>query len=52
MTPPTTVNLEILVLDYGHDLQTARQEVLMFSPTIQSSSHPHALPVKRNTGIY
>lgn len=51
MTLPTTVNLEILFPGYGHGLQTARQEVLMFSPAIQSSSHPRALPITTDTGI-
>jgi hypothetical protein len=47
----TTVNLEILIPGYGHGLETARQEVLVFSPKIHSSSHPHALPIRKDTGI-
>jgi len=45
------VNLEILIPGYGHGLQTARHEVLVFSPTIHSSSRIHALPIRRDTGI-
>ena len=45
----TTVDLEILIYDYGHGLQTARQEILMSSLTIHSYSHTHALPIRRDT---